>query len=113
MHSFLTSRARQRNGVVQRCAKAPRDVQNAARAAEMSVTSLTPTNGSFTPSDAVTVTETPLSRVNIMVIFEIQSRRHQKSKTKVSLTPRKGMMSSKNLKRNDNFCFLKSILYFV
>ena len=33
-----TSRARQRNGVVRRCAKAPRDVQNAARAAEKRVT---------------------------------------------------------------------------
>ena len=38
--AMATSRARQRNGVVQRCAKAPRDVQNAARAAEMSVTNV-------------------------------------------------------------------------
>ena len=30
-----TSRTRQRNGVVQRCSKVPRDVQNVARAAEM------------------------------------------------------------------------------
>ena len=36
--AMATSRARQRNGVVQRCAKAPRNVQNAARAAEKSVT---------------------------------------------------------------------------
>ena len=36
--AMATSRARQRNGVVRRCAKAPRDVQNAARAAEKSVT---------------------------------------------------------------------------
>ena len=35
-----TSPARQCNGVVQRCAKAPRDVQNAMRAAEKSVTNL-------------------------------------------------------------------------
>ena len=31
-----TSRARERDGVVRRCAKAPRNVQNAARSAEMS-----------------------------------------------------------------------------
>ena len=36
--AMATSRARQRNGVVQRCAKGPRGVQNAARAAEVSVT---------------------------------------------------------------------------
>ena len=35
------SRARHRNAVVQRFAKAPRDVQNAARAAEKSVTTVT------------------------------------------------------------------------
>ena len=34
----VTSRARQGNGVVWSCAKASRDVQNAARAAEKSVT---------------------------------------------------------------------------
>ena len=38
-----TPQARQHNGVVRRCAKAPRDVQNAVHAAEMS----TP-NGSLT-----------------------------------------------------------------
>ena len=34
--AMATSRARQGNGVVQRCVKGPRDVQNAARAAKMS-----------------------------------------------------------------------------
>ena len=34
---MATSRARQRNGVVRRCAKAPHNVQNIARAAEKSV----------------------------------------------------------------------------
>ena len=33
-----TSRARQRNGVLRMCAKGPRDVQNTACTAEMSVT---------------------------------------------------------------------------
>ena len=36
--AMATSGALQRNGVVRRCAKAPRDVQNAKRAAEMSAT---------------------------------------------------------------------------
>ena len=31
--------------------------------------------------------------------FETQGRRHQKSKTGVSVAPRKGLMSSKNLKK--------------
>ena len=33
-----TSQTRQRNGVLPRCEKGPREVQNAARAAEKSVT---------------------------------------------------------------------------
>ena len=33
--------------------------------------------------------------------FEIQGRRHQKSKTEVSVAPQKGLMSSKNLRKKE------------
>ena len=47
------------------------------------------------------ISHTPLPSANKATHsgFETQRRRHQKSKTGVSMTPQKGLMSSKNLKK--------------
>ena len=52
------------------------------------------------------VTYTPLPSMNKAAHsgFETQRRRNQKSKTGVSVAPQKGLMSSKNQKRNLVYC---------
>ena len=59
------------------------------------------------------VTCIPLPSMNKAVYygFETQGRCHQKSKPGVSVAPQKGLISTKNLKRNKNFIAISIQVY--
>ena len=51
-------------------------------------------------------------RVILTITFETQGRRHQKSKIGVPMAPRKGLISSKNLKKENIAFYLLVVLNF-